>query len=173
MSCFQQRGAPRQPAWLGDWSWTGAGLLLRESQARVGAPGHTALSICTIFHDNDPQRFEAQQARDQRKREAVQDAFVALVEVPCTVPYVKIRDRVLKEVCALGYSAVTPTLSLREFLTRARADGDQAVVYLDKARETAGSHGGTRTSDVYVGCHTRWISSARRVTNSGSRGTRC
>lgn len=107
-----------------------------------------------FFHNNDPQRFEAQQVRDQRKREAAHDEFVVLVEVPHTVPYAKIRNHVFREVSALGYSVVKPTTSLREFLTKARADGAQAVVYLEKARSIARSHKGVCTSDVYIDCHT-------------------
>jgi hypothetical protein len=106
-----------------------------------------------FFHNRDPARFEAQQTRDQQKRQRTHDEWVVLEEVPYTIPYARLREYVRKIVTTLGYDVAPCVTSDSEFLARVAAEGTRAVEMLDKARQIAESHGGKCLSDVYLDCH--------------------
>lgn len=96
--------------------------------------------------------FKAQQDRDARKRLATTKAFVALIEIPYTVPRNMIRDRVRRELFFLGFDPVAEPIPYADFIRQVMETETRAVAMLAQAREIAISHGGECLSTVYVDC---------------------
>lgn len=113
------------------------------------------------FHVGDIANFHAQCARDERKRIAVEEAFVALVEVPYTVKPTRIRAYVRRTIEELGYDipAVETLASDQDFLASVAEEGTLAAAMLEKAHAVAASHGGRCLSESYLNCHLplKWI----------------
>ncbi len=107
-----------------------------------------------FFHDGGPEDFAARLRRDELKRTRTCDEFVALVEVPYTIPRARVRDHVRRELQLLSYDIAPAVVPLDEFMVAALADGRLTATMLAKARATAESHGGRCLSEGYVDCHT-------------------
>jgi hypothetical protein len=97
--------------------------------------------------------FEAQQARDLRKRELCAAHGVRLLEVPYTWPYLKIRGflrQVLVEEC--GLADVAPLEGTEaEFIARVRLYRRGSSVLLERARAVALRKGGALLSEAVPG----------------------
>lgn len=140
----------RAPAWLGGLELDCYNESLRLAFEYQGIQHY---EFTPFFHNNDVKRFEAQLERDARKQELTSDEFVALIEIPYTIPRTQLRDHIRRELYFLGFDPVSEPAPYAEFMQQVMETGTLAAAMLEQARAIAVSHGGTCESKVYIDCH--------------------